>query len=95
MANNTIDCTRMSHLACLQPEPEPEFESAGDDVYECLNECVGSQAVVAAVNTAIVYSACAALPLACPIFQAANLAAIVGSCAIACDNLTDPPLTEP
>lgn len=95
MANNTIDCARMSHLACLEPEPEPEFESAGDDFYECLNDCLGSLGVVGSVNTTLVYAACAAVPAACPLFHAANLTALVGTCALACDDLTDPPLTRP
>jgi hypothetical protein len=95
MANNTIDCTRMSHLSCLEPQPEPEFESAGDDAFECLTDCVSSLGVVTLANSALVALGCAAVLPACPIFNAANAAAIIGSCAIACEDLSSPPTPAP
>lgn len=94
MGNTSIDCTRMSHVACLEPEPEPEFESTKDDYYACVSDCVGSLGVVTSINSAIVYSACAVVPAACPVFHAANVTAIVGTCALACDDLTNPPITR-
>lgn len=93
MGNNAIDCARMSHLSCLEPEPEPDFESAGDGL-ECLSDCVSSLGVVTLANSALVALGCAAVLPACPIFNAANAAVIIGGCAIACDELSDPP-TEP
>ncbi len=93
MGNNTIDCSRMSHLACLEPAPDPDFESAANDPLECLSECVSSLRVVTMANSALVALGCAAVPPACPIFNAASVAAVIGSCALACDELSDPPIT--
>ncbi|MDQ2644580.1 MAG: hypothetical protein M3020_12240 [Myxococcota bacterium] len=83
----------MSHLACLEPSPDPDFESAGDDPLECLSECVGSLRVVTMANSALVALGCAAVPPACPIFSAASVAVVIGSCSLACDELSDPPIT--
>jgi len=96
MGNTSIDCARMCHLACFEPEPEPEPEpqSAGDDFYACLTDCVGFLGVVSNINSVVAHAACATLPPACPIFHAANLTAVVGSCALACEDLTDPEITS-
>ena len=101
--SNTIDCSIMSHPACV--EPDVAESSSGEQStasapaapqreppaffasYDCVNACASSQGVAALVNGAIAGLGCIALPPACPAFLVAAPLTILEACDQACREL--------
>jgi len=99
---NAIDCTIMSHPACVEPDvtaPLPaERSSASAQAaasesapvfasYDCVNACASAQGVAALVDGAVAGLGCLALPPACPAFLVAVPLTILGACDEACREL--------
>jgi hypothetical protein len=98
---NAIDCTLMSHPACIEPEPpaEPSSSARPTDAapsqkegpffasYDCINQCMSSQGVASLVEGAVAGLGCIALPPACPAFLVAVPLTIAGACDAACREL--------
>jgi len=99
--SNPIDCSSMSHSACLEPEPsaEPSRSARPTDVapsqkeqpffasYDCINQCMSSQGVASLVEGAVAGLGCIALPPACPAFLVAVPLTIAEACDGACREL--------
>ena len=98
---NAIDCTLMSHPACIEPEPPagPSSSARPTDAgpsqnedpffasYDCINQCMSSQGVASLVEGAVAGLGCIALPPACPAFLVAVPLTIAGACDAACREL--------
>lgn len=101
--SNTIDCSIMSHPACVEPDvaespsgqhstasapaTAPQSEAPLFASYDCVNACASSQGVAALVNGAIAGLGCFALPPACPAFVVAAPLTILAACDEACREL--------
>jgi hypothetical protein len=99
---DAIDCSSMSHPACVEPEATGSAESAPSSdtaaparakqeplfaSYECVNACASSLGVVALVNGAVAGLGCLALPPACPAFLVAAPLTLLEACDAGCREL--------
>lgn len=98
---NTIDCTIMSHPACVEPDATdpllgeraivvPTAASESPPLvasYDCVNACASSQGVAALVDGAVAGLGCLALPPACPAFLVAVPLTILEACNEGCREL--------
>lgn len=100
---NTIDCTVMSHPACVEPDAsdpppaEPSTASAAPAArsetapyvasYDCVNACASSQGIASLVEGAVAGLGCLALPPACPAFIVAVPLTILEACDQGCREL--------
>jgi len=91
-----LDCSMMSHPACLaalEPEAEaaaPEPVSAEPDRYDCVNECLGQLGLPTAVSGAAVAVGCVIVSAgACAALAGGALGALLGACDAGCEQLAE------
>lgn len=91
-----IDCSMMSHAACLEPDqPDgdaPQAAEQGLPSYECVNECVSSLGVSTLVGGAVTSLGCLLVSAgSCAVLIGAAAGSVLGACGAACDELESKP----